>query len=368
MARKKEVSVRTIARECSVSVATVSRVLHGGEGVREETRRRVMEVVEKYHYPLPQERAQREAPAERGTVPAGGRVPKIAILNPASVGDYFTRLQQEIEEHFMAQGVTSVVASTNYNPERLPAVLSTLYDCGVEGVVLISSGYLQVKDMIRRDIPHVWIDCNDDPQVTGEICQVQSDHYIAGRMAASELVRCGCYRPIVLSSPKITHRSLDRRRGFLEVFDEAGIRLDPQETVHRLYSSTSRIFLEAQERIRYLSAAGTEFDGIFAINDLRALGAFMGCQSVGLRIPEEVKLIGFDGISETARSLVRVTSVMQDAETISRIACEMLERQMRGEQVQERRAVVPVSLYHGVTLPVSSLYYPGAAGAEWESS
>lgn len=345
MSGRREGSLRSIAQELGVSVATVSRVLNGDPKVRDLTRERVMERLRFYHYDLPDEEPGREAQ----------RTPVVGILCPTLRSDYFRRLQEQVEEFLAERGIRCITVVGHGRQKETAAALQTLYDCGVSGVILLCCSRAALAGQLRSGVAQVWIDCNDDPGECEDLCQVQSDHYVAGKMAATELLRSGSRHPIIVTGGTDTHRMRERNRGFFQIYREAGIELQEESCVLRLRIQ-SDIFLQARELIRYLQVSGQQFDGIFAVGDLCALGAYLGCQGVGLQIPGQVRLVGFDGVSETARSIVSITSVMQDTRTISRSAGEMLLAQLQGREPGQRRVIVPVALYHGVTLPVSSLY------------
>ena len=152
MARNKEVSIRKIAQECGVSTATVSRVLNDPAKVSKETRKQILEVLQKYHYTLPHPNPQ---------VSSLNKLEKIGIIIRSSISFYYTELQQKISLYFMEQGISTILCSTEDKGDYLPTAVQSLYESGVSGIILISSSYHLIEDMLRPDIPCVWIDCND---------------------------------------------------------------------------------------------------------------------------------------------------------------------------------------------------------------
>ena len=101
--------------------------------------------------------------------------------------------------------------------------------------------------------------------------------------------------------------------------------------------------------IQYLVTKGFSFDSVFAANDGRALGAYMGIIKMGLTIPEDVKMVGFGGISDACTQVLNITCVQQNVRLLARHACEMLMLLMERKPVEEKRVIVPVNLLPGQT-------------------
>ena len=338
MAQKKEVSIRLIAQECGVSTATVSRVLNNTSNVSDETRHKVINVLQKYQYSPPQ---------STNISKTKPRLPKIGIVMTSSVSDYYINLQQHIAEYFMKQNIRIVICNTQDNSAYLATSIETLYDSGVCGIIFISCDYLSIQNMLLPNIPCVWIDCNDHPKDTRSICQVQSDHYASGQLAAQELFRRGSRRPILLTGAHITHRSDERIKGFQSVWNKNQIQFTDEQIIYLPY--IKHHFIESRDMVQYLLAKNFSFDSIFAVNDSRALGAVVGVQNSSLQIPNDIRIIGFDGISVTCNSILNITSIQQNTELLAKHACVMLEKQIRNEPIKEKKVIVPPHLSIGQT-------------------
>ena len=107
---------------------------------------------------------------------------------------------------------------------------------------------------------------------------------------------------------------------------------------------------EGKDIIQYLVTKGTEFDGVFAISDGRAIGCYMGLQKMGKRIPQDVKLMAFDGIAEANISVLGITSIQQNVELMTKSACELLLKQIKNEKIEERHILVPAGVLPGQTM------------------
>lgn len=226
--------------------------------------------------------------------------------------------------------------------------MRTVYDCNVSGVVLIACGYLDVKDILDPRLPHVWIDCNDPPEETGEICQVQSDQRASGILAAQELYRKGNRRPILLGGRKASHRMRERFESFRAEYRKHGIELGEDWIV--LTPGVREALDESKQMIRYLITTDYEFDGIFAISDWRALGSYLALAELEIQVPEEVRIIGYDGVSAANRAVLNITAIQQDVGQIAQGACSLLLGQMNRQSIEKERIIVPTSILAGQTL------------------
>ena len=113
---------------------------------------------------------------------------------------------------------------------------------------------------------------------------------------------------------------------------------------------TREILTESRETVRYLVSKGNAFDSIFAISDWRALGAYLALTELGVRVPEDVKVIGYDGVSVASRTVLNITSVQQNIDLIAWNAAELLLKQINHVQISEKRIIVPTSILTGQTL------------------
>lgn len=334
MAQRKDVSIQMIAGRCGVSTATVSRVLNNDPKVAEKTRQMVLSALEESGY--------------RPSAPPSSRIKKVGVVIDTQTSDYYWALSIRLRDSLEKAGIQMLGASLGRREEALPDILRTIYDSNVCGVILISCGYLSIKNMLNPRLPHVWIDCNDPPEQTADICQVQSDQRMSGILAAQELYRKGSRKPILLGGNTISHRMRERFRSFQAEYRKHGIELGEDRII--CAPGVRPAFDESKHSIRYLVSIDYEFDGIFAISDWRALGSYLALADLGIRVPEEVRIIGYDGVSVANRTVLNITSIQQDIEQIARHTCDMLLRQLDRQTVEERRIIVPTIIMNGQTL------------------
>ncbi len=334
MAKKKNVSVKFIAEKCNLSTATVSRVINGDTKVSESAREKVLSAFKEYNYKLP----ERKSVLSRK---------KIGVVTNVINQDYFASLLHETITFLAESGYSVITCSQGQGKLSLKDALDTLYDSNVSGIIIISGDYVSIKDYLQPSIPHVWIDCNDAPEYTDDICTVSSDQYVSGCLAARALLNQNCKNPIIIMSSRKSIRREDRKRGFFDEFKKDGIILTEKNIVEIETSKDG--FTDTRETMRYLIAKGIEFDSVFAISDWRALGAYTGAISMGKRIPEDIRIIGFDGVSLACKS-VNITSVQQNTKRLAQCSCEQLLHLIKGEPVPEKHIIIPTDILPGQTL------------------
>ena len=334
MAKRKNVNVKLIAEKCGVSTATISRVLNADPKVAETTRQKVMEALKELNY----------KPAEK----PGSGCKKIAVITRVSHQDYYVSLVHEINKYMAGLSYEVISLSQENSLRSLPELLDTAYSSNIAGVIIVSSDYSSIKNNILPSIPHVWIDCNENPDDIPDICTVESDHYISGRLAAHALLNQNCKKPIIITGNNPSRRSNERKNGFFDEYNEAGITLDA-DNILEVQTGTDG-FTVTREAVRYAIAKGMDFDSIFAISDWRALGAYTGVITMGKRVPEDIRIIGFDGLSLACKT-VGITSIQQNTPRLAACSCDQLLKLINGESVDEKHVVIPTGILQGQTLP-----------------
>lgn len=334
MAQRKDVSIQMIAERCGVSTATVSRVLNHDPKVAEATRQRVLSALHKSGY--------------RHSSPPAGGVKKVGLIFSTQSSDYYWALSIQLRGVLEKSGIQMISASLGRREEALPDILRTIYDSNVCGIILIACGCLSIKHLLDPRLPHVWIDCNDPPEEAGDICQVQSDQRSSGILAAQELYRKESRKPILLGGQRVSHRMRERFAYFRAEYRKHGIELGEDRII--LTPGVREALEESKQAIRYLITTDYEFDGIFAISDWRALGSYLALAELGIRVPEDVRIIGYDGVSVANRTVLNITAIQQDIGQIARHTCDLLLRQMDRQAVEERRIIVPTCILNGQTL------------------
>lgn len=324
------VTIRDVAARAEVSVATVSRALRSHPSVSERTREHVVAVANDMGYVLPMRSAQARVESTR---------PRIAFIVPFVGRWYFARVLEGAERVMHDRGIDLVVSRPMDNQGRRRALAEHLQDLAVNGAVAVAMpiGEAELDSLERVGIPLVMIGVNHS-----KVTHVRIDDVAAGQTAARHLLELGHERIGLVSEgpfePWAFSASPDRRAGFLRALDEAGVRWDPALEVHADF--TSRGAEAAVERLFEMPNPPT---AIVAQSDEMAYGVMAAARRHGLRIPDDLSVVGIDD-HEVAAAL-DLTTVAQPVDTLGELAAWQIASRVLGDVTTEiQRLVVPTSL------------------------
>ncbi|WP_051751890.1 LacI family DNA-binding transcriptional regulator [Streptosporangium amethystogenes] len=276
MARK-AATLADVAAAAGVSVSLVSKVLSNTGRASEETRRRIFDAVERLDF-------QPNALAKSF---ARGRSELVGILIEDASEIFSSMVLRGAERRLATGGLATLVCDAAESDQRRSQFVRALEARHVDAVLVIGSGpsglYPSISD--RLSCPVAYAFCESDNPADASFLP---DDYGAGRLAAEHLLSLG--RTKIAHIAEGSERGAElRTRGFVETLAAAGQPLEP------LYGDWSKAW--GLQAVNQLIEAGTEFDAIFCANDFIAYGAYVGLRAHGMRIPEDVALVGHDHFS-----------------------------------------------------------------------
>ncbi|MGP4095064.1 MULTISPECIES: LacI family DNA-binding transcriptional regulator [unclassified Nonomuraea] len=304
-----------VARAAGVSQRTVSNVVNDYAYVRPETRRRVLDAMAELGY-VPNAAARRLRSARTGL---------IALVVPDFRARIFADLAGQVVREAEALGYTVLIELTESDRERELKVLTGGRDQLTDGAIMMAMS-LRPDDGQRRraDYPIVLI---GDEVLEGEVPHVGIPNREASLAVVRHLAGAGRRRLMLLGHHPgggLTARL--RLRGFLEGLAEAGLTAYDELLVGADWTrADGRRAIE-----EHLDAGRRLPDAIYAMNDSLALGALRALRSRGVRVPEEVALVGFDDVEEARYATPSLTSVSPDVEALAGNAVAMLDEQIGG--------------------------------------
>ena len=307
-----------MARLAGVSAKTVSNVVNDFVHVRPATRTRVQEAIDLLGY--------------RPNVVArnlkSGRSGVIALAVPELDAPYFAELAHHVVQAAMDRGWTVLVDETGQIQDRALRARERSAVAGIrqhliDGVIL-SPLALDDADVQRYgSVPVVLL---GERLGSHHADHVAIDNEAAAAEATRHLIETGRRRIAVLGAqpPPFGHSARRRLRGYRDALVEAGIRYDPDLVVQVLDWRRG----PGHAAVARLLALPEPPDAVFGLNDLLALGAVRGLVDAGLKVPEDVAVVGFDDIEESRYAVPSLTSVAPDKRAIARSAVEHLARRL----------------------------------------
>ena len=313
----KRVGIRDVAERAGVSISTVSNALNRPEWVRDELVARVRQAADDLGY-VPLQAAQQLRAGRSGML--GMTV--INIANP-----FFAAMVAGAEEAAAASGYRILVGNDDDDAEKEREHLRLFERVQVEGVLVSPYGAPgeSISHLRARGIPVVLVDAVDDE---GALPAVSFDDVAGGRLSADHLLESGRRRLAFVGAREEVRQVRERLEGA-----RAAVAAHPDATLEVVWSArtTAQLGRELGERI---AAAPTDRrpDGIVAANDHLACGIVFGLIASGVRVPEDIAVVGYDDIEFASVAAVPLTSVRQPAREMGRRAAELLIARIAGDE------------------------------------
>jgi len=303
--------MKDIARELGLSTVSVSKALRGHPDISEETRKRVLKRVEELNY----------QPNLAARALITGRTWTIGLVVPDLLHPFFAQVAKAISAGIRGQGYSLIITSSEEDAALERQEIDQLLARRVDGMLIASAQWTveSFRAIEARRIPYVLI----DRRFVGLAANfVGVDDEEVGFLGTSHLVAQGCKRIAHIRGPE-TSTAIGRLEGFRRALAEAGRAPLAGHVVPIGTSGDDRGEPGGHEVTKRLLSLPTRPDGIFCFNDPIALGAMRAILEAGLRIPEDVAVVGCGNVLYSDFLRVPLTSVDQDSAAIGRFAAEM---------------------------------------------
>jgi len=303
-------TIQDVARAAGVSPMTVSNVINDHPHVKSSTRAKVVRAMEELDYRV--NHAARNLRAGR-TFTIGLAVPE---FDRPFWGHFATRVIEEAATHNLRVLVEQTGRSKENEINALALSRNRMYDGLILSTVGLSAGD---ANMLRVDYPVVIL---GERIFSGPVDHVAMDNVEGARAATAHLIERGCRRVAAVMGPMGTDPDASSLRygGYQQALSTAGIESDPS-----LLITINEFTLKGgHEAVDRLIEAGIPFDGLFCATDTVALGALRALREAKLRVPEDVKVIGFDNLVEGEYSSPSLSTIDPDATEMARTAVKLL--------------------------------------------
>jgi DNA-binding LacI/PurR family transcriptional regulator len=314
-----------IAKLAGVSTATVSRALNGSESIRPETRERIMALAQAHQYTV-HAGAKNLRSGENRTL--GLVIPFRADLPMEVTDPFFLSILGHIANAMTASKYDLLLSRVN--ADHLDEC-AALYDSGrVAGMVMVGQWdhHDQLNALAKRRIPLVVWGAMLPEQL---YCSVGSDNFGGGLQATSHLIQQGRRRIAFIGDYNSGEAKL-RFEGYCQALKNHGLQVNPDLFIQSPYTP-----VEAQAAMHAFCDRGIAIDALFAASDLIAINAMGVLNARGLKVPEDIAVVGYDDVDASRHSFPPLTTIRQPLNLAARALLECLQEVMRGGQPASRQ-------------------------------
>ncbi|HUZ17551.1 MAG TPA: LacI family DNA-binding transcriptional regulator [Spirochaetia bacterium] len=316
-------TIKDVAREAGLTVTTVSRVLNNRGYISEATRQKVYTVMAELDY----------QPNEIARSLYRRHSKMLGLIVPTVSHPFFGELSASIEQHAYAAGYKVVLCNSQLDQEKEREYVDMLKRHKVDGIIM-GSHTLSVDEYENLNMPIVTI----DRQISPSIPSLSSDNYQGGRAAARLLVSKGCRKiAYICGSLKLQLLANRRHVAFVREMKRAGVPYVVVQTNIDVFDTT-----QYETLVNQLFNEHPETDGVFA-SDLQAARVIQTCVSLGKRVPEDVRIVGYDDVKLATLLVPPLTTIRQPIDEMAKGLVELILLQIAGKPVS-MKTVLPVTL------------------------
>ncbi|MSD84687.1 LacI family DNA-binding transcriptional regulator (plasmid) [Lactobacillus curvatus] len=323
-------SLKDIAKLSEVSTATVSRVINDNGRFSEETRQKVLKVIEETGYKM-----NYNAKSLRMN-----RSFTIGILVPDISNYFFADVVQKVEEILFDKGYSTIICNTGRIQEKESAYLKMLEGKGVDGLIVISGVETFDFDSSPSDkyIPYICID--REPKTRKNTIFISSNHYQGAFEAVEKLIESGCKHPIITLQTRKSTSAKERFTGFKDALKKNSIPFSANKNLLTIDLDEKNF----PKLIDDFLLKNPETDGIFCINDSIALELMLVLRQLKKNVPRDIKIIGFDDTPAAKYAVPPLSSIHQDTSKIAKVAVDKLLNLINHPNETDEILIIPVSL------------------------
>ena len=312
-------NIKAVAKRARVSTATVSRVINGTAKVTPQTALRVQRAIEALNF----------YPDTNARALGSGRSSLYGLIISDITNPFFPELVKAFDDIAVMHGQEVLVANTNYDPERMKICVRRMLQRRVDGVAIMTSEMNDqlVEEFSRRKIPLVFL---DSATAGRGVSRVRIDYTEGIDAAVGHLINLGHRRIAFISGPMALVSAQTRHRAFME--SSARVHLDIDE---RLTEEGNHKVDGGHDAMVRILQSGVRPTAVLASNDLTAIGAMGAIAEAGLRVPDDISVVGYDDIQLSAYTMPPLTTVRLPRAEIANAAFRaLLQANEGGETAQ----------------------------------
>ena len=308
--------IRDIAERAGASIATVSRVINGSGYVSPAMRAKIEAVIAEMQF----------RPNAGAALMRRGKSRMVGVLLPALDVKFFGILAHVIEQALFRRGYHAMICCSSESPEHEAEYIAAMLAHRVDGVIIaaVASDAAAAARLTAAGVPIVAV----DRAIAGAVT-VKADHYAGGRLMADYITGLGHRRVAVIGGPAHATPVQERLEGVRDALAEAG--LEPVAVA----LGEEHAFEASRDMLLALLDQGLQAEAVIGLTDLAALGAVHALHERGVKVPDQVSVIGFDDMPLARYIIPQLTTVAQPIREIGELAVDQIVRLMTGEALCE---------------------------------
>ncbi len=324
-------TIYDIAKKAGFSITTVSKVLNNYPDVSEKTKKKILETIEEIGY-HPNSNARSLMTKKYWTV-------GVVFIEDLDIGmkhPFFSAVIESFRKRVEEFGYDLLFVSRNVENQKR-SYIERFKQRGVDGIIVVSplDFNKEVKELLEHDMPSVFIDLSSK-----HVSVVNSDNGYGSELVVDYLYSLGHRKIAHIAADEKTFAGRERREGFEAAVKKYGLDLPEEFIVNGGYFEFEA-GLEAMTKLLILKDRPT---AVFAAGDMIALGAMKAIQNHGLKVPEDISVVGFDDIELAKHTTPPLTTIRQDTDLLGIQAADLLLKQIDQKKKIPLSITVPVSL------------------------
>ena len=324
---RRPVSIQDIAEAAGVSHSTVSRALHDSDLIRPEVRQRIRQIAQEMGY----------TPNAVAQSLKGQRTNTVGLVITSIADPFAGRVVRGIEEVAQANHISLLLSVSHNDPEREMEIIETFHRRRVDGVISATAQIRgpYVERLAQIKMPTVLINQQAESEAD-RLHSVDADDYAGARQAVEHLLELGHRKIGYLGVGNRIQSNRRRFAGYCDTLSSAGIAVDAQwvRIAPTVNNARADDVLDGQAMLPELLPTGVT--AVFCYNDLIAVGVLMACRELGLRVPEQLSVAGYDDVDIARYVTPPLTTIHQPKLRLGEIAMQMLLDILDGRPVQSK--------------------------------
>lgn len=316
------ITIKDIAKMCGCGVSTVSRALNNHPDINEETRKKIMAVVKEYNF-VPNNSARNLKITDSKT---------IAILVKGIANPFFMKMIKVMENEIRRQKYSLIIQHVDHNQDEVDVAIELEREKKLKGIIFLGGYFNHTKEKLDAiSVPFVISTVNMTEQYSVNYSSIAVDDVKESYKIVDYLIKLG-HKKILLISADLEDESIGKLRkvGYEKALRDNGIDFDESLIIPMSDDSDAYSMKAGFEAMEEVLKRKLDFTAVFAVADAVAIGACRALADAGKKIPEDVSVVGFDGIDNAKYYSPRITTIRQPFEEMADETISLLFKYIDG--------------------------------------